>query len=132
MPFIPLAMNDVKENEAVPEGTYDLRIVKVTDGFSKAGNSMTTVVIAIESPEHPNASPIRHWLTYPDEETPPEQRNMRLLDIKRFLTMFEVVFDKGGFDSAELQGQTARCLVTQEEGDDGNIYNRLRLPKLKA
>lgn len=132
MPFIPLAMNDVKENEAVPEGTYDLRIVKVEDGKSKAGNTMTTVVIRIEDAAHPNASPIRHWLTYPDDNTPADQRQMRMLDIKRFLALFEVDLTPDGFDSDDLNGAVARCLVTQEEGDDGNIYNRLRLPKLKA
>lgn len=131
MPFIKVPLDDAKEQEAVPEGEYDLRIVKAEDGESKKGNPMTTVMIAIENSGIPNPNIVRHWLTYPDDNTPADQRNMRLLDIKRFLTAFGVPTEDGGFNSDDLPGQTARCFLSQEEGDDGQIYNRLRLPRLK-
>lgn len=132
MPFIDAALDDsVKEAEPVPEGDYELRIVKSEDGESKAGNSMTTVYMRVEDNNYPNAALVRHWLTYPDSHTPQDQRQMRLLDIKRFLSCFGIPFEKGGFNSDDLMGATGRCMVTQEEGDDGNVYNRLRLPRLR-
>jgi hypothetical protein len=132
MPFINVALDDAKEAEAVPEGEYDLRIVKSEDGESKKGNAMTTVYIKIEDNSYPNAALLRHWITYPDRDTPADQRQMRLLDIKRFLTCFGVAMEGNGFNSDDLIGATGRSFLYQEEGDDGNIYNRLRLPRLKA
>lgn len=131
MPFITTPIDDAKEPEAAPEGEYDLRIVKSEDGESKKGNAMTTVFIRIEDAAIPNAAPIRHWLTYPDSQTPADQRQMRLLDIKRFLTVFGIPFEAKGFNTDDLAGATGRCYIYQEEGDDGNVYNRLRLPRLK-
>jgi len=131
MPFINVALDDAKEQEPVPEGEYDLRIVKAEDGESKAGNAMTTVYIKIEDSAYPNAALCRHWLTYPDRDTPADQRQMRLLDIKRFLTAFGIAQESKGFNSDDLLGATARCMLSQEEADDGNVYNRLRLPRLK-
>jgi hypothetical protein len=131
MGFIKVDLNDAKEAETVPEGEYDLRIIKAEDGESKAGNPMTSVLIKIEDAPIPNASPVRHWLTYPDSKTPADQRNMRLLDIKRFLTCFGVPMTAYGFDSEDLVGATGRAYLAQEEGDNGEVYNRLRLPRLK-
>lgn len=129
MPFITLPIADVKEPKAVAEGEYELRIIDAEDTESKKGNPMTVVKIALE--QHPDAYPIRHYITYPSDDTPPDQINMRVLDIKRFLTCFGVAFEGNGFNTEDLVGQTGRCMVTQEDGDDGNVYNRLRLPRLK-
>lgn len=132
MSFINLNLKGVKEPEAVPEGLYDLRIVKVEDTESKKGNPMTVVTIKVEDADGKNPAPVYHYITYPTKDLPDSQKQMRLLDIKRFLTLFEVAYEEGeGFDTDDLQGQTARGLLTQEEGDDGVIRNRLRLPRLK-
>jgi hypothetical protein len=130
MPFISVPLDDVKEPKAVPEGEYDLRIIDAEDTESKKGNPMTVVRIAIEGED---AMPIRHYITYPDDNLPREQVQMRLLDLKRFLTCFGIPFDPSGFNSEDLAGATGRCMVIQEEANDesGNIYNRLRLPRLK-
>jgi hypothetical protein len=132
MGFIKQPLHDAKEPEAAPEGMYDLRIVKADDGESKKGNQMTTVFIKIEDPNYPNASLVRHWITYISNDTPADQRQMRLLDQRRFLQAFGVPYEANGFNSDDLLGQTARCMLKQEEGDDGTIYNRLVLPRLKA
>ncbi len=127
MGFIKVALNDVSEPKAAPEGEYDLTIISAEDKESKKGAQMTEVKIRIDNQE---SFPIRHFLVYPDENTPPDQVNMRLLDIKRFLACFGIPFEDG-FDTEDLPGATGRSLVVQEEGDDGNVYNRLRLPRLK-
>jgi hypothetical protein len=130
MPYIKVDLDDAQELEVAPEGEYDLRIVKAEDGESKSGNDMTTVTILIEGAPAATA-PVKHWITYPGPDTPPDQRAMRLIDIKRFLVCFGVAHDEGGFNSEDLVGQTGRCLVIQEKADDGNTYNRLRLPRLR-
>jgi hypothetical protein len=134
MPFIKVALQDAKEPEAVPEGPYDLRIVKHEDGESKkSGNPMTTVFIKIEDAAHPTAALVRHWLVPPTHDTPADQRQMRLLDIRRFLTAFGVSMQGDGFDSDDLDGATAsQIMLTQETNDEtGDVYNRLKLPRLK-
>jgi hypothetical protein len=47
------------------------------------------------------------------------------------LTLFDIPHDEGGFDTEDLVGATARALLIQEEGTDGVIRNRLRLPRMK-
>lgn len=132
MPFIKVELDDAHESELVPEGEYELQITKSEDGESKAGNEMTTVYIKVLDSQMPNPGLIRHWITYPDPDSPAEERNMRLVDIKRFLTCFGIAHEGGGFNSDDLVGATGRCLIIQEESkQDGNTYNRLRLPRLK-
>lgn len=132
MPFIKLALDDVKEPEIVPEGAYDLRIAKVMDTESKAGNPMTVCTIIIED-AGTKAMPIVHYMTYPDEDLPADQKEFRLLDIKRFLQVFGIKYDPHGFDTDDLQGATAqKAFVMQEEGKQDKVMrNKLRLPRLK-
>lgn len=127
MPFIKESLDDVQEAQPVPEGEYDLRIVKAEEKESKKGNEMVQVMIVVEDQEYPNAAPINHFLLGWDGVEPDIER-MRKLEIKRFCACFDVPTD---FEAEDLVGQTGRCFVTQEEGDDGNTYNRLRLPRLK-
>lgn len=131
MPKIKLELDDVEEAVLVPEGEYDLQVVRVDDGESKKGNEMTTVYIKVLDADVPNPNLVRHWITYPNSETPPDQMQMRLLDIKRFLHCFSIDAPDGEVDSDEFLHATGRATIVQEEGDDGNTYNRLRLPRLK-
>lgn len=134
MAFINIPLGDVKEPDVVPEGQYELQIVKAEDGESKQGNAMTTISMRVVG--EPKAQLVRHWLTYPNSRTPADQVEMRRLDIKRFLVAFGFSEEEiaGGFDTADLVGRTANVLLTQEESEDqdGVFYNRLRLPKLAA
>lgn len=128
MSFIKANLDDVKEPTIAPEGEYDLRVVRVNDKDSKKGNPMTEVFIAIEGGDY---QVLRHYINYPRQDQTPDQKRLTLLDIKRFLTAFEVPMEDGGFETEDLNGATARMFVTQEDGDDGNTYNRLRLPRIK-
>lgn len=132
MGFISVALDDVKEPSIVPEGEYDLRIVKKEDKESKKGNPMTVCYIRIEDAAVANPAIIVHYMTPPTAETPPDQVPMRALDIKRFITLFGVGYDERGFDTDDLVGATCRGYVIQEEGDDKVVRNKLRLPKLKV
>jgi hypothetical protein len=130
MAFVKLDLNNIKEPEAAPEGEYDIRIMKVVDTESKKGNPMTVFSIRVED-AGPDVSMFQHYIVYPDQDTPPDQKQMRLLDIKRFLQLFGQDTNLGGFDPSDLQGSGARAFLQQEEDDKGVIRNRIRLPRLR-
>ena len=132
MGFISANLNNVNEPQIVAEGEYDLRIIKKEDTQSKKGNPMTVCYIRIEDAPVSNPQVVIHYLTPPTSDTPAEQREMRLLDIKRFVTLFGVAYSDAGFDTDDLLGATARGHLIQEEGDDKVIRNRVKLPRLKS
>lgn len=131
MPKFKLELDDVQEAVLVPEGEYELQIVTVEDTESKKGNEMTRIGIKVLDADVPNPNLVNHWIVYPNDSTPADQVQMRLLDIKRFLHCFGIDAPDGEIDSEEFKGATGRATIIQEEGDDGNTYNRLRLPRLK-
>ena len=131
MALIRQALDDIQEGQIVPEGEYDLRIVKVQDKESKKGNPITICTIKIEDASTSNVLPVTYVINHVTEGTPEDQVQMRLLETKRFLTLFGVEFSNDGYDTDDLQGQTARCFLAQEEGDDKVMRNKLRLPRLK-
>lgn len=121
------------EDHAVKEGQYEVRIVKSEYKITKSQEDhMIVVTLAIQGQDGEGASPISHYLTEPKDDDEPRIKRMRLRDLKRFLTVFGVPFDKG-FDMEEqardLVGCTAKLLVTQEKYE-GNVQNRLRLPRI--
>ena len=124
-PFITEALDDVHEPQPVPEGEYDVRIVKATQGKSKKGNDMISLFLAIDGED---ASGFGHWLLGWDGDTDEDQVKSRKLEMKRFVAAFDVPVD---FTASDLVGQTASVFLMQEEGDDGVVRNRMRLPKLK-
>lgn len=126
MAFIKESLDDVVEAKPAPEGEYELRILKATEGESKKGNPMVTVLIGFA--DGTDAPPFGHWLLGWDDSTDSEQKLNRQREIKRFCAVFDVSTD---FDAADLKGETGSCFVSQEEGDDDVVRNRLKLPRLK-
>lgn len=125
------------EDRLVPEGEYELRIVKADFGASKSGeNNVASILCSVQGPEGDNASPIGHWIVWPNKDADARANRQRTRDIKRFLTVFGWPLDQG-FDPeaniADLQGAEGKCFVRQEKNKDtGEVYNRLRLPRLDA
>lgn len=134
MPLIRASdMGEDLEDHAVKEGKYDVKIVKAEYKATKSGEDhMIVAVCAIQGPEGEGAQPITHYLTEPKDDDENRIKRMRLRDLKRFLTAFGVPFDNG-FDMQEqvsdLIGCEANLLVVQETYE-GNVQNRLRLPRL--
>ena len=140
MPFINAALGDAKEASAVPDGTYHLRIVKKEDTKTKgregkAVRDMTKITIRIEDQDYPNASLVNYYMVYPVAGDDANTRNMMLLNIKRFLSVFEIPFEDGGFNTDDLTGAEGECLLGQRvvEPEDGPSYvtNELILPRLQ-
>ena len=128
MGFIRKALRD-PGTELVPEGMYELEIIKVKENrVSKAGNRMTTVMLVAVGVD---AVPLRYFVLHATDDLPADQHRRRCLEIKRFLAHFEVPYHDRGFYTEDLLGATTRCLVIQEEDSDGTIWNRVRVPRLK-
>jgi hypothetical protein len=126
MPFITESLDDVSEAKPAPEFEYDLRIVKATRGPSKKGNDMITVMLAFA--DGTDAPPFYHYLISWDADTPDEQILNRKRELKRFIACFDLRED---FEVEDLPGETGTSFVVQEEGDDGIVRNRLKLPRIK-
>lgn len=125
MPFIKETLDDVKEPSLAEEGEYDVTIIKADPGETKKGDDMIKVMMRLDGVA--DVMPVNYWLLGWSSNTPEDQIEMRKLEAKRFCETFNVGED---FEPDELPGQTGRVFVTQEEGDDNRMYNRVRLPKL--
>lgn len=133
MPFIKMAL-DAKEPVIAPEAEYDLRIFKVEDkktgpNSKTPGEPMLLVMINIEEPGAGPFAPIFHNLMLVTKNTPEKNVELYKLGVQRFLACFNITGDAEGFDTDDFQGSTGRCLVTQEDGEQGP-RNVLKLPRL--
>jgi len=138
MTFLALNLNDVEEAKPVQPGFYNLRIhdseVRATRPNSKhPGSPMLRVGINILDAD--NAPMVSHFITFPNEDDEPGTVQMKLLNLKRFLQAFSLQVGEDGIDLEQLAvqslGAEAKCELTVSDVDDsGNIYHRLRLPKL--
>jgi hypothetical protein len=126
MPFIKESLDDVGEAKPAPEGEYDLRILKATEGESKKGHPMITCLIGFA--DGTDAPPFGHWILGWTDELEDEEILRRKREVKRFCSVFDISED---FDVEDLKGETGNCFVSVEEGDDNVVRNRLKLPRLK-
>lgn len=131
MSFVEMALDEVKEAQVMEEGAYDLIIESADEKESKKGKPMIECVIQFS--DHPNASPIWYYLSLPHEDDEPKARNFKMLNLKRFLTMFGIPFDSSGFDTNDFFGASARNahVKVSEPDENGNTRNELNLPKLQ-
>ena len=124
-------LGDDYEDEAVPEGSYGLRIVDTREGRNKADTcDQLTVLISVDDDELPNSKTIFHYLTFPGEADDDNVKRNKMRNVTRFLKLFDVPYEKNGINSEDMVGNTADCVLTQEEYE-GNISNRLRLPSTR-
>lgn len=139
MPFIEMPIGDVGEQYAAPSGTYDLRIVKVTEEASKKKReeegegcdpNMLVVTTAIVSDEHPDAAPFRSWFMYPDGG---DYDEMRMRELKRLLYWFGVDFQENGFNTEDLENAEASNIeVEREVNDAGREFNTMNLAPIPS
>lgn len=133
MPFITVPLGDAKEGKPVPEGEYELRVSSYNAEESKAGNPMYHATIVIEDGEYPNALPIHYYINAVLEDDDDSVRNMKLLDLRRFLEVFEVSYEDNGYDDEDVPGSTGKCLVTLAAAEGQfDERNELRLSRLEV
>jgi hypothetical protein len=138
MTFISMNLDEVQEAKPAPIGRYLLRIdgteVRETGPASKSpGQPMLKVIINVL--DVPDAQAITHFITFPTPTDDQDNAKFKMLNLKRFLQAFNIRVPKEGVDLEQLSvdclGAEASCDLTLSEPDDnGNVYNRLRLPRL--
>ena len=137
MSYLNINLDDVQEQKAAPKGQYEVTITgaeeTVTGENSKhPGSPMIKVFIAFTDLEL-NAANMTHYISLPFEGD--ENANFKLLMLKRFLHLFKLA--KGGEVNLESTIQEMPGAIAQvevdltEPNDNGDVYNRLRIPKLK-
>jgi hypothetical protein len=134
MPLIDLPDLDQDfEPEPVPEGQYDLRVVKFQGGESKAGKPMYTAMLVVEDEEFPNAAPINFFLSIPTKNDEERSRTFKMQQIKRFLATFNIPYEANGFAEEDVEGATASQISISQRApnDDGRVYNEVHLPRAK-
>lgn len=134
MPFIEMPLGDVRESAPVPEGRYNLVVVKAVEEASKAKReaegddaepNMLHVVMAVRSDDFPNAAPVSAWFMYPDGG---DYDELRMRELKRFLYWFNVPMDDNGFNTDDVEGcEGADIPLIQETTDNGRVLNSLAL-----
>jgi hypothetical protein len=118
MPFIEQAVSDAVEDELVPEGEYELRIVAHETKENKAGTGeLIQVQIEITDPPEgiKSPAPIFHYLSLVGPNDEPKSKSFKLRMQRRFLECFSIPFEGNGFNDDDFDGATGRCLVTQQE-----------------
>lgn len=133
MPLINAeALGEDLEDHAAPEGEYEMRVVKSEYKETKSGeNHMLALALRVEGPEGEGISLVNHYIVMPKDGDAAATTRMRMRDLKRFLVAFGVDIH-AGFDpetqAETLVGATGKVRLVQEEYE-GNISNKLRLPK---
>lgn len=127
---IPTNLSEVKESRPVPNGKYGLTIASCEDGKSQKGLPQLKVSIGIDG--HDDAPNLTHYVSLPSAGDDPQKNQFKTLFLARFLQLFEIPSTGTDFDTDDFPGATATAELTLSEPDDnGNVYNRLVLPKLK-
>lgn len=136
MSFIdPSDYAETQEQEAAPEGEYDLRCVKAEAAQAKnSERSIIKTTWTIEGYPDEDYQLVGHTITFPTDEDKSEDLDkwkMMMRSIKRFAAVF-------GLDPTEVEtpedwaeeihGTTGSCMVVQNVYE-GNIYSNLRLPR---
>lgn len=140
MTFIPVNFDEAVEPKPVPKGRYDLQITecnvtKTGEKSKNPGRDQYKVSIAILGHEH--APNITQFISLPHEDDEAGSARFKALLLKRFLVAFGVRFDSNGIDventAMEMVGCTANGIEVDlsEPDDNGNIYNRVVVPRLR-
>lgn len=149
-PMIDLGGNvkDYKEDVLPPEAQHDLRCKDIVEHTKKDeyGNEFISsyrVMVTVEgkTPEGDNYAPIFHYLAMPSQERdtandeaksldPGTTTRMKMLNIRRFLELFQIPYSAEGFNSEDVVGATARAAIKHQAMDNGGISANIVLPRL--
>lgn len=140
--MIELDFDSVLEPKPLPKGRYPVQItageVKESGPNSKnPGRPLLQFTVGFTGPskEEQIAPTVRHYVSIPHPDDDQKSYDFKLLMLKRFLVAFNIPFDRN-FDpeavALDAIGTTADLEVDLTEPDDnGNVYNRLVLPRLR-
>ena len=128
---ISISLTEIQEARPVPSGRYNLIIASAELGKSQKGLDQIKVSLAIEG--HDTAPNVTHFISLPGPDDDANKTNFKALLLKRFLVGFNIPFSNDSFEIEDFFGATASCDLNLSEPDDnGNVYNRLQLPRLST
>jgi hypothetical protein len=135
MAFIPMNLNEAVESKPVSNGMYDVVITDCQETLTKEKQT-PQFKVALQIEGHDNAPTLYHYQGIPSADEDADKMKFKMLLLKRFLVAFGMPISSDGFDTSQLAtdliGQRARVEITLSEPDaNGNIYNRMNLPRLK-
>lgn len=140
MTFIPINLDDAVEPQPAPAGRYELQITacqeaKTGERSKNPGSPQLRVTLGFS--DEPNVPNLTHFISLPNEHDEPNSAQFKALMLKRFLHLFDTPYNSEGIDTEQicyaLIGQSTAAEVTLSEPDEnGNIYNRLLIPRLRG
>lgn len=127
MPKIEVNLSEVHEPKPVSGGKkYALTIAEAEYREDK-----NDVRVSIGIDDHLDSPNITHFLSLPKQEDDERKAAFKQLMCKRFLVAFGIPHEDTEFDTDDFAGCTGEVEVVLSDPDDnGNVYNRLRLPRL--
>lgn len=140
--MLDLDFDNVLEPKPLPKGRYPVQItageVKETGEKSKhPGRPQLVFTIGFTGPsqEEQVAPTVRQYISLPHPDDEKKSYDFKLLMLKRFLVAFGLPMERP-FDPEQVAfaaiGAEADLEVDMTEPDDnGNVYNRLILPKIR-
>lgn len=127
------SFGNVQEKQPVPAATYDVMIDNAEQHVSRESQKPSIkVTVSIEG--EPDAPKISHYIPLPNQDDDEQKTSNKMIGIKRFLVAFGIPFEDNGFNIEDFFGARATVPLTltdpDEPGANGNVYNRLNLPRL--
>jgi hypothetical protein len=141
MTFIPANFDDAIESQPVAAGRYELQIMECKQTVSgpnskNPGAPQFRVTIAFTDPDL-NAPNLTQFISLPAENDEVRTAQYKVLLLKRFLELFRIPYDRGGIDTERMAMDMVGCTATAEvqltepDPENGNVYNRLVVPRIR-
>lgn len=140
MAFINVDLDSAEESQPAAQGSYNLQIteaVEMVTGPNSKSPGSPMLRVSIGFPDEVAVPNISQFIMLPKEDDEPKDLQMKMLNLRRFLTLFNVPYDSAGIDTEklclEMPGHSAHAEVTLSEPDaNGNVYNRLKVPRIRG
>lgn len=132
--LIPVDVGTAVEPKPVSNGWYEVQVTDCKDTKSQKGNPQLDMSLAIIG--HETAPNIRHFVSFPLPDDEPRKLEFKKLLLKRTLTLFKLpITDAIDTEKMAMQFVGAKAKVElelTEPDDNGNVYNRLKVPRLAS
>lgn len=138
MTYIPVNFDDAVEPKPASPGRYNLQITKcdiAKTGPNSKNPGSPQFKVTLGFADEPNVPNLTQFISLPNEDDKPETANFKVLLLKRFLSLFNVSYDRGGIDTEKMSMDMVGCSANSEVSltdpdDSGNVYNRLVVPRI--
>lgn len=136
MSFIELNedLDNVAEAPLAEDGTYTL-VIESAEEKVKEETGRTNIAVRIAFEDHPDNQSIFHNVSLPIPDDKDTTRKMLTINLKRFLTLFNIPYEGRGFNVEDFLGARAENVMVKKEPREDKPeeeQNRIVIPKLKV